>query len=152
MKRLIIFTLALVFFTSSALASVDDLIAEHNVACIATGAAQITGDPEISEGRYIFSITDQVKIHFNMDGETFKSFSCVCLDDSGIGEFLAQCVASFYTLGGIDAYSSCYGPVLMDFLSVRSGFPAGNNSSVSGLLFRIVRESYGYTFIIVKVK
>ena len=144
---------ALILLTGSALASgLEDLIAEHNIACIATGAALITGDPEISEGRYVYSITDQVKIHFNMDGETFKSFSCVCLDDSGIGEFLAQCVASFYTLGGIDAYSSCYGPVLMDFLSVRSGFPAGNNSSVSGFLFRIVKESYGYTFIIVKVK
>ena len=153
MKRIIVFMFALILLTGSALASgLEDLIEGHNLGCIVTGAAKIEGEPEIEKGMYTFHVSDHVNVIFSMDGENMKSFSCVCLDDSAVGEFLAQCVASFYNIGGLMAYSYCYDPVLTDFLSARAGKNPGSNKSVDGLLFQIVKESFGYAFIVVKVK
>ena len=152
MKKITAFALVLILLMSSALASgITDLIDGHNRGCLASGAKQISGDPEIIDGHICYHITDNVNILFSMDGDTFKSFSCVCLDESGVSEFLAQCVASFYNLGGLLAYTYCHDALLTDFLSARAGNEPGNNSSINGLLFRIVKEPYGYTFIIVKV-
>lgn len=152
MKRIVVITLALILMVSSALASsLDSLIEEYNIGCLASGAEQITGNPEISNELIIYSITDNVKVNFSMDGDSFKSFSVVCMDDSETALFLAQIVSAFYMLGGIEAYVSCYGPVLMNFLSARSGSMTGSDPSVDGLLFKITKSDYGYTFIVVKV-
>ena len=152
MKRIMIFTLSLILIAVPSLADLAEAVEGHNRGCLASGATEITGQPTIKDNHYIYQVSDHVNVHFSMDGDEIKSFSCVCLDESGVGEFLAQCVASFYNMGDLMAYVYCHDPVLSDFLDARSGREPKSNSSVNGLLFQMVKESYGYTFIIVKVK
>lgn len=153
MKRIIIIVAVLILAAAPALADpVSDFISIHNFNRAAAGAAEIAGQPEEKDGRYTYHASDSVDIIVITDGNEIKSVSCVCLDDSGVGEFLAQCATVFYDLGGLESYIYCYDPLLTNFLSARAGRNAENDSSVPGLLFGISKESFGYMFIIVKVK
>ena len=152
MKRNIVLIITLVLLASSALADpVSDFIAEHNLNRIMNGATEITGQPEIEKGKYIYHLQN-IDIVISANDEEINSFSCVCMDDSAIGEFLAQCVTGFYDIGGIEAYSLCYGELLSEYLAARAGIETKSNSTVPGVLFQVVKTGSRYIFIIVKVK
>lgn len=151
-KQIAIILTAAVLSVSPALADhVSDLISEHNVNRIVCGAAEITGEPEIEDGRYVYHLQN-IDIVISANDEGIKSFSCVCLNESGIGEFLAQCVTAFYDIGGLESYVHCFDPLLSDFLAARSGIETKNNSFVPGVLFHVSKTGSRYIFIIVKVK
>jgi hypothetical protein len=119
---------------------------------ILAGAGEITGQPEIEKGQYVYHLQN-VDIVISASEEGINSFSCVCLDDSGVGEFLAQCATAFYDIGGTDAFIRCYDPLLSEFLAARAGVETKSNSAVPGVLFQVSRVNDGrYIFIIVKVK
>ena len=116
------------------------------------GAGEITGQPEIKEGRYVYHLQN-VDIVISANDERINSFSCVCLNDSGVGEFLAQCATAFYDIGGTDAFIRCYDPLLSEFLAARAGLETESNKSVPGVLFEVSRLENGrYIFIVVKVE
>lgn len=148
MKRLIIITIAIILFTSSALASIDELVEFYNLGCILNFATMLSGDPTVIEGCYIYKAADSVNVFFRMDGDDLISLSCVCTDESGVTEFLAQCITAFAFFGKTGQHE----PLLKEFFKAHSGRETEPNSSVEGTMFRIVKESYGYTFVLVKVK
>ena len=151
-KQIAIILTAAVLSVSPALADpVSDLISSHNMNRLSTGAAEITGQPEIEENRYVYHLPN-IDIVISTDNENIKSFSCVCFDDSSIGEFLAQCVTAFYDIGGIESYVSCYGELLYEYLAARAGIETTSNSSVPGVLFQVGKAGTRYIFILVKVK
>lgn len=152
-KQIAIILTAAVLSVTPALADpVSDLIAEHNMNRFSAGAAEITGQPEIEQDRYVYHLPN-IDIVISADGENIKSFSCVCFDDSAIGEFLAQCVTAFYDIGGVESYVSCYGELLSEYLAARAGVETKSNSAVPGVLFQVSRVNDGrYIFIIVKVE
>lgn len=152
-KQIAIILTAAVLSVTPALADpVSDLIAEHNMNRFSAGAAEITGQPEIEQDRYVYHLPN-IDIVISADDENIKSFSCVCFDDSSIGEFLAQCVTAFYDIGGVESYVSCYGELLSEYLAARAGVETKSNSAVPGVLFQVSRVNDGrYIFIIVKVE
>ena len=152
-KQIAIILTAAVLSVSPALADpVSDLISEHNMNRVLAGAGEITGQPEIEKGRYVYHLQN-VDIVISANDEGINSFSCVCLDDSGIGEFLAQCATAFYDIGGTDAFIRCYDPLLSEFLAARAGLETKSNKSVPGVLFQVQKVGDGrYIFIVVKVE
>ena len=152
-KQIAIVLTAAVLSVSPALADpVSDLVSEHNMNRIMSGAAEITGQPEIEKGRYVYHLQN-VDIVISENDKGISSFSCVCLNESGVGEFLAQCVTGFYDIGGMEAYIYCGDPLLTDFLAARAGIETESNKSVPGVLFQVSRVYDGrYIFIVVKVK
>lgn len=152
-KQIAIILTAAVLSVSPALADpVTELISDHNRNRLAAGAAEITGSPEIKNGSYTYHLQN-IDIVISADDEGINNFSCVCKDESAVGEFLAQCVTAFYDIGGMEAYVQCHDPLLTDFLAARSGMENKSNSSVPGMLFQVQKLKNGvYIFIIVKVK
>lgn len=151
-KRIMIMLTVAALSVSSALADpVSDFIAEHNLNRIMNGASEIIGQPDIEKGKYIYHLRDLDIVLSENEGKV-SSFSCVCLDDSATGEFLAQCVTGFYDIGGIEAYSICYGELLSEYLAARAGIETKSNSAVPGVLFQVAKTGSRYIFIIVKVK
>ena len=134
----------------SAFADIEPLVAGHNTCCAAAGAQQLTGSPDQEGERYTYHISDSVDVIFTDNGER-SSFSCICMDEAGIGEFLAQCVTGFYNFGGLLAYSYCHDALLTDFLAARAGRNPDIDTSVSGLMFQVSKESFGYLFMLTKV-
>lgn len=148
----IILTAAVLTITPALADPVSDLISDHNINRIMCGAAEITGQPEIEQDRYIYHLPN-IDIFIPVDENRVKSFGCVCFDDSAVGEFLAQCATAFYDIGGAEAYISCHGELLSEFLAARAGVETKSNSSVPGVLFQIEKLKNGrYIFIIVKVE
>ena len=152
-KQIAIIMTAAVLSVSPALADpVSDLISDHNMNRVLAGAGEITGQPEIEKGRYVYHLQN-VDIVISANNEGINSFSCVCLDDSGVGEFLAQCATAFYDIGGTDAFIRCYDPLLSEFLAARAGLETKSNKSVPGVLFQVEKVGNGrYIFIVVKVE
>jgi hypothetical protein len=151
-KQIAIILTAAVLSVSPALADpVTDLISDHNMNRMLAGAGEITGQPEIEKGQYVYHLQN-VDIVISANDEGINSFSCVCLNDSGVGEFLAQCATAFYDIGGTDAFIRCYDPLLSDFLAARAGLETKSNSSVPGVLFQVIKTGSRYIFIIVKVE
>lgn len=151
-KQIAIILTAAVLSVSPALADpVTNLIAEHNLNRFLAGATEITGQPEIEQDRYVYHLPN-IDVVISADDENIKSFSCVCFDDSAIGEFLAQSATAFYDVGGMESYVSCYGELLSEYLAARAGIETKSNSSVPGVLFQVTKTGSRYIFIIVKVK
>lgn len=151
-KQIAIILTAAVLTVSPALADpATELISDHNRNRFAAGAAEITGLPEIENGTYTYRLSDNIIIEIATDGNGIKYFSCVCLDDSAVGEFLAQCVTAFYDIGGMETYSYCHDPLLTDFLAARAGMEPKSNSSVPGVLFQVIKVGNRYMFLIAKV-
>ena len=151
-KQIAIILTAAVLTVTPALADpVSDMISSHNMNRFSTGAAEITGQPEIEQNRYVYRLPN-IDIIISADDENIRSFSCVCFDDSAIGEFLAQCVTAFYDIGGMESYVSCYGELLSEYLAARAGIETKSNSSVPNVLFQVTKTGSKYIFIIVKVK
>lgn len=152
MKKAAVLAAALIMITTPALASpVDEYVLSHNMHRQAAGAAALPEEPEINGKRHKYKVSDFVDVIFIDNGDSV-TFACVCLNDAGIGEFLAQCVTAVYSIGGLTEYAYCYGPILSDFLSARAGTNIGNDDSIPGLLFSISKQAYGYSFVLVKVK
>ena len=152
-KQIAIVLTAVVLSVSPVLADpVSDLISDHNMNRMLAGAGEITGQPDIKDGRYVYHLQN-VDIVVSANDEKINSFSCVCLNDSGVGEFLAQCATAFYDIGGTDAFIRCYDPLLSEFLAARAGLETGSNKSVPGVLFEVSKLKNGrYIFIVVKVE
>ena len=152
MKKVAILATAMIMITTPVLASPVDQYAEiHNACRLAAGAAELPAEPEVEGNTYTYKVSDALHVIYIIDGENV-TFSCVCLDESSVSEFLAQCVTAVYAIGGLTAYVDCFDPILSDFLSARSGSDTEKNTSIPGILFSIEKMSFGYTFILVRVK
>lgn len=152
MKKAFALTAALVVISASALADpVAGFISEHNVNRIITGAAEVTGQPEIVKGKNLFRLRN-IDIILSAADDGIKSFSCVCYDESATGEFLAQCVTAFYDIG-CESFTDCYAELLSEYLSARSGKETAPNKTIPGVMFQVTKTEnpYRYIFIIVKV-
>jgi hypothetical protein len=150
MKKAFAISAALVVISASALADpVVGFISEHNVNRIITGAAEVTGQPEIIKGKNLFRLGN-IDIILSADNNGIKSFSCVCYDESATGEFLAQCVTAFYDIG-CESFTDCYAELLSEYLYARSGKETAPNKMIPGVMFQVTKTENRYIFIIVKV-
>lgn len=148
----IILTAAVLTITPALADPVSDLISDHNMNRIICGAAEVTGQPEVDQEMHVYHL-DNIDIVISADENRIEWFSCVCFDDSAVGEFLAQCATAFYDIGGVESYISCHGELLSEFLAARAGVETKNNYSVPGVLFQVEKLKNGrYIFIISKVE
>ena len=151
MKRTIIFTVMLVLLASSACASDLDIMVEgHNLNRVICGAAELK-NPEVEKGSYTHKATENVHVIFTVREDLANSCSCVCLNEADASEFLAQCVTICYNYGGTEAGTQCYDPILFSFMQARAGIET-DKVILPGIMFRIYKESFGYAFVLTRVK
>ena len=151
MKRIIIFTFALILLTGSAIASdIDVMVEGHNLNRVICGAAELK-NPEIEKGSYTYKATENVHVIFTIRDDLANSCSCVCLDEADAAEFLAQCVTICYNYGGTEAGTQCYDPILFSFMQARAGIET-DKVILPGIMFRIYKESFGYAFVLARVR
>ena len=151
MKRTIIFTVMLVLLASSACASDLDIMVEgHNMNRVICGAAELK-NPEVEKGSYTYKATENVHVIFTVRDDLANSCSCVCLDEADAAEFLAQCVTICYNYGGTEAGTRCYDPILFSFMQARAGMET-DKVILPGIMFRIYKESFGYAFVLARVR
>ena len=151
MKRTIIFTVMLVLLASSACASDLDIMVEgHNLKRVICGAAELK-NPEVEKGSYTYKATENVHVIFTVRDDLANSCSCVCLDEADAAEFLAQCVTICYNYGGTEAGTQCYDPILFSFMQARAGIET-DKVILPGIMFRIYKESFGYAFVLARVR
>ena len=133
-----------------ALSDLDIMVAGHNMNRLICNAAELTV-PEIEGNSYTYKATENVHVIFRVkDGEA-NSCSCVCLDEADAAEFLAQCVTICYNYGGTEAGTQCYDPILFSFMQAR----AGNETEkviLPGIIFHLYKESFGYAFVMARVR
>ena len=151
MKRTIIFTVMLVLLASSACASDLDIMVEgHNLNRVICGAAELK-NPEVEKGSYTYKATENVHVIFTVRDDLANSCSCVCLDEADAAEFLAQCVTICYNYGGTEAGTQCYDPILFSFMQARAGSEP-EKVILPGIMFRLYKESFGYAFVLARVR
>ena len=151
MKRIIIFTFALILLTGSAIASdIDVMLEGHNLNRVICGAAELK-NPEIEKGSYTYKATENVHVIFTVRDDLANSCSCVCLDEADAAEFLAQCVTICYNYGGTEAGTQCYDPILFSFMQARAGSEP-EKVILPGIMFRLYKESFGYAFVLARVR
>ena len=151
MKRTIIFTVMMVLLASSACASDLDIMVEgHNLNRVICGAAELK-NPEVEKGSYTYKATENVHVIFTVRNDLANSCSCVCLDEADAAEFLAQCVTICYNYGGTEAGTQCYDPILFSFMQARAGMET-DKVILPGIMFRIYKESFGYAFVLARVR
>ena len=151
MKRIIIFTFALILLTGSAIASdIDVMVEGHNLNRVICGAAELK-NPELEKGSYTYKATENVHVIFTIRDDLANSCSCVCLDEADAAEFLAQCVTICYNYGGTEAGTQCYDPILFSFMQARAGIET-DKVILPGIMFRIYKESFGYAFVLARVR
>ena len=146
---------AAVMVVSPARASsnLDFWVQNHNMYTYLSSAQELSGKPDETENnRNTFKITENVHVIFTLDGDTISSFSCVCLSDKEVGEFLAQCVTACYSFGGLESGTECYDPILYRFLLARGGQEAETDFSIPGLAFTLGKENSFFYFVLSKVK
>ena len=133
-----------------ALSDLDIMVEGHNLNRVICGAAELK-NPEIEGNSYTFKATKNVHVIFRVkDGEA-SSCSCVCLDEADAAEFLAQCVTICYNYGGIEAGTKCYDSLFYSFMQAR----AGNETEkviLPGIIFHLYKESFGYAFVMARVR
>ena len=151
MKRTIIFTVMLVLLASSACASDLDIMVEgHNLNRVICGAAELK-KPEVEKGSYTYKATKNVHVIFTVRDDLANSCSCVCLDEADAAEFLAQCVTICYNYGGTEAGTQCYDPILFSFMQARAGMET-DKVILPEIMFRIYKESFGYAFVLARLR
>lgn len=149
-------TSAFVLISVSAFAeSLENTVFAHNMNTSICNAMKITGEPQVTEKsngkHYEYIITENIRAIFAEKDSKIRSCAFVCFDESDSAEFLAQCITACYNFGGVQAGTECYDPILYDFMSARSG--ANPESSIlPGLLFQMSKESFGYTFTLVRIE
>ena len=155
MKRMVI-AIALIMIATPAMAvsDLDVMVYGHNINTAICGAQELKGDPVIDaeNGAATFNLTDKLTDIFFIKNDEVSGFGCVCRDSSQEIEFLAQCVTACYNFAGNQAGETCYDAILSQFMFARAGNPLGESAQVPGILFQIKKESYGYVFMLVKVK
>ena len=149
-------TSALIMISVSALAeSLENTVFAHNMNTSICNAMEITGTPRVTEKstgtNYEYILTENLRAIFVEKDSKIRSCSFVCFNESDSAEFLAQCITACYNFGGIEAGTVCYDSILYDFMSARSGTNP-EASTLPGLLFKISKESFGYTFTIVRIE
>ena len=137
MKRLIIITLAMVLFASSAAAlTADDLVWYHNQNCGRFGAKE-AGPGELDSGGMMFcQVTDYILVGYKVDAPTLVG-CCTCDNEAELIEFLAQCVTVCAVIGNSesDVYN---GVILRQFLQARTGAETSfeNAGDLSIMIFK----------------
>ena len=149
-------TSALILISVSAFAeSLENTVFAHNMNTSICNAMEITGTPRVTEKstgtNYEYILTDHLRAIFVEKDSKVRSCSFVCFDECDSAEFLAQCITACYNFGGIEAGTVCYDSILYDFMSARSGTNP-EASTLPGLLFKISKESFGYTSTIVRIE
>ena len=151
MKRIICLILCLILPAAAfAISDLDIMIEGHNVNRFICNAAEIK-NPEIKSDSYTFKATENVHVIFRVKNDAVSSCSCVCLNENDAAEFLAQCVTICYNFGGIEAGTECYDSILYSFMQAR----AGNDTDkvmLPGIVFHLYKESFGYAFVLARVK
>lgn len=149
-------TSALVLISVSAFAeSLENTLYAHNMNTSICNALEITGTPRVTEKstgtNYEYILTDNLRAIFVEKDSKVRSCSFVCFDESDTAEFLAQCITACYNFGGVQAGTECYDPILYGFMSSRSGTNP-EPTTLYGVLFKISKESFGYTFTLVRIE
>ena len=133
-----------------ALSDLDIMVAGHNINRSICNAAELT-NAEIEGNSYTYKATENVHVIFRVKNGEASSCSCVCLDEADAAEFLAQCVTICYNYGGTEAGTQCYDPILFSFMQAR----AGNEPEkviLPGIIFHLYKESFGYAFVMARVR
>lgn len=157
MKAVSIIIAAAIIATTPPALAMSDLeyyVADHNQYCYLTSAKEITGTPEVDvseqDTHYTYEVTKCIRCIYTVEGESVTNYLCVCLSDSEIDEFLAQCVTGCYSFCGIDNGINCYDPILYRFLLARGGHESEADFSLPGVAFSLSKASFGYYFILSK--
>ena len=155
MRRFLMLTSALILISVSAFAeSLENTVFAHNMNTSICNALEITGTPRVTEKstgtNYEYILTDNLRAIFIEKDSKVNSCAFVCFDESDAAEFLAQCITACYNFGGIEAGTECYDPILFNFMSARSGTNL-DSVTLPGLLFKISKEQFGYTFTLVRI-
>ena len=143
MKRIILFTLALILITSQAFALTEnDLASYHNQVRGRFGAAEIRPD-DMSESGWLFcSVTGMLFVAYKIDSPTLAG-GCSCENESETIEFLAQCATVCIVIGNpsnSDQYSAV---ILRQFLQARNG-QENKAESAGDLYIRITKSGNSY--------
>ena len=133
-----------------ALSDLDIMVAGHNINRSICNAAELTV-PEIEGNSYTYKATENVHVIFRVKDEEASSCSCVCLDEADAAEFFAQCITICYNYGGTEAGTQCYDPILFSFMQARAGIET-DKVILPGIMFRIYKESFGYAFVLTRVR
>ena len=151
MKKIMCFIICMVIPISAfAVTDLEIMIEGHNLNCDICAAQQLIGDPTMDGDNAIFDITPKLHdVFFTKEGEV-TGFGCVCKDPDQEVEFLAQCVTACYNFGG--KADTVYDAVLSQFMFARSGNPLGNTTEIPGIIIEITKQSFGYIFVLSKVK
>ena len=154
MKRVIIIVCAIIFVTSNACAvsDLDIMIEGHNANCWICAAQNLTGDPVIENEKATFDLNPNLHDVFFIKDDKVYGFGCVCEDQAQESEFLAQCVTACYNFAGLQAGTVCYDVILSQFLFARAGVDSESSTKIPGIMIEISKESFGYVFMLVKVK
>ena len=139
---------------SSALADLDLMIEGHNMYSSICSAIQLKGSPQIDEekGTVTYTVADELfDIFFLKNGEV-TGFGCVCRDPVQEIEFLAQCVTACYNVAGDQAGNKCFDIILSQFMFARSGNPLNDAFITPDVAVNISKTSFGYLFVLSKVK
>lgn len=135
--------------------SIENTIFSHNANAPICNAKPITGTPRVTEKKtgtnYEYIINENLRAVFIGKESKITSCAFVCFDESSAAEFLAQAVTACYNFGGHEAGSACYDSILFQFMAARSGAHT-EAEVVSGLLYRISKERFGYTFTLVRIE
>lgn len=135
--------------------SIEHTIFSHNANTSICNAQQITGTPRVTAKKtgtnYEYIINENLRAVFIGKESKITSCAFVCFDESSAAEFLAQAVTACYNFGGIEAGSACYDSILADFMAARS-WTNPEPSAILGLLYKISREPFGYTFTLVRIE
>ena len=135
--------------------SIEHTIFSHNANAPICNAQPINGTPRVTEKKtgtnYEYIINENLRAVFIGSESKITSCAFVCFDESSAAEFLAQAVTACYNFGGIAAGSACYESILADFMAARSGTNP-EPSAIQGLLYKISREPFGYTFTLVRIE
>lgn len=151
MKRIICFLLCLILPAAAfALPDIDIMIEGHNANRLICNASEIK-NPEIKDDSYTFKATENVHVIFRIKNDMVNTCSCVCLNEADAVEFFAQCITICYNFGGIEAGNECYDSILYSFMQARAGRET-DKVVLPGIMFHLYKESFGYVFVLAKVK
>ena len=154
MKRIIIIVCALVLIAvqASAVSDLDIMVEGHNLNSAICGAMKIECDPEVETDKVTYKLSEGIHDVFFTKGDQITGFACICFNAKSESEFLAQCVTACYNFAGIQAGSVCYDVILSQFLFVRAGVDAESSTQIPGIMIEISKQSFGYLFMLARVK
>ena len=153
MKKAIILTAAIVMISLPALALTDTEImaAGHDLNRGIVHASELPAIPEIEGTSSTYKVTENIHVVFIEKEGQAKTCSCVCLSESELSEFLAQCVTICLNYGDPSYTDQYYAAVLSHFLETRSD-EEPQTAYLPGLIFKLTKEKFGYVFILTRAQ